>query len=150
MILGVGLDLVDVARLQKSLERFGDRLLQRIFHASEISYCGAKRSRAECLAATFAVKEAFLKALGTGLSKGIRWLDMEVVREQGSPPLLKLGGRALEILQELGGENPLVSISHEAGLAAAMVLIQKTPKGDSERWARARSGQKKEKRIKGS
>lgn len=124
MILGVGVDLVDVARLERVLNRFGDRLLQKLFLPSELSHCSRKRSRAECLAATFAVKEAFLKALGTGLGKGIKWLDMEVVREQAKAPRLRLRGRAWEILHEMGGKSLLVSISHEGGLAAAIVLIQ--------------------------
>lgn len=124
MILGVGVDLVDVARFQRVLDRFGDRFLEKLFQPSEIGHCRGKCSLAECLAGAFAVKEAFLKALGTGLGRGIGWLDMEVVREQGRPPRLKLMGRAMEILRELGGEGLLVSISHEAGLAVAMVLIQ--------------------------
>ncbi len=128
MILGVGVDLVDVGRLQASLDRFGERLLKRLFHPSEISQCAQRRNRAECLAGAFAAKEAFLKALGTGLSKGIGWLDMELLREQGKPPQLNLGGRALGIMQELGGRSSLVSISHDRGLAVAVVLIQGDPR----------------------
>jgi holo-[acyl-carrier protein] synthase len=135
MILGLGVDLVDVVRFQRVLDRFGDRLLEKLFQPSEINHCNPRRSRAECLAGGFAVKEAFLKALGTGLSRGIRWLDMEVVRKQGMPPRLSLRGRALEILEELGGESLLVSISHEAGLALATVLIQGNPKKIPERAA---------------
>lgn len=144
MILGVGVDLVDVARLQRVLDRFGDRFLEKLFRPSEISYCAQRRGRAECLAAGFAVKEAFLKALGTGLSKGVGWLDMEVVREQGKPPQLKLMGRALEILQKLGGKTLWVSISHEAGLAMAIVLIQSGLQEASDkrgRLSRVRGGQ---------
>ncbi|MEJ5377119.1 MAG: holo-ACP synthase [bacterium] len=128
MILGAGIDMVEVARLQRSLDRFGERLLGRLFHPSEISHCCQRLNQAECLAGVFATKEAFLKALGTGLAQGVSWLDMEVFREQGKPPHLRVRGRALEVVEELGGKSFLVSISHEAGLAVAMVLIQGSPR----------------------
>lgn len=124
MILGVGVDLVEAARMQRALDRFGQRLLFRLFHPSEVGYCGKQRDRAQCLAATFAAKEAFLKALRTGLARGIRWLDMEVVRGGNRAPELRVGGRARLILEEQGGHRCLVSISHQGGFSMAMVVIE--------------------------
>jgi holo-[acyl-carrier protein] synthase len=124
MILGIGVDLVEVARLGRALDRFGEKLLSRLFHGSEAAHCGNRRDRAECLAGIFAAKEAFLKALGTGLAQGVKWLDMEVIWNKDNSPHLRVGGRAREIMTGLGAGDSLVSISHDGGFALAMVLLQ--------------------------
>lgn len=124
MILAVGIDIVEVSRIKKALDRFGNKFVERLFNPTEISYCCGKILAAECLAGTFAAKEAFLKALGTGIRDGINWLDMEVVRQKGYPPNMKVSGRAREAMEKKGGSTVLLSISHDGGLAIATVLIQ--------------------------
>ena len=94
MIVGLGTDVVEIARIEASLERFGDRFLHRIFTEAEIRYCLAKRRPAESLAARFAAKEAGAKALGTGISRGISWREIEVRRLPGQAPVLRWHGRA--------------------------------------------------------
>ena len=83
MIVGSGIDLVEIARIQQSVARFGPRFLDRVFTAPEQAYCLRKRNAAESLAARFAAKEAAAKALGTGISRGVNWLEIEVIREPG-------------------------------------------------------------------
>ena len=89
MIVGSGTDLVEIARIQQSFERYGKRFLDRIFTPAEQAYCLRKRNAAESLAARFAAKEAAAKALGTGISRGVNWLEIEVVREPGGRPNLR-------------------------------------------------------------
>lgn len=124
MILGVGLDMVEVARMEESVRRFGQRLLSRLFHPQEVFYCSGKVRPAECLATTFAAKEAFLKALGTGLKGGIKWLDIQVLRTQGGPPGISVTGRAKEIMEQKGGRKIWLSLSHEGGFGLGMVVIE--------------------------
>ncbi|MGQ9858625.1 MAG: holo-ACP synthase [Thermodesulfobacteriota bacterium] len=133
MILGIGVDLVEVARMERALGRFGQRLVQRLFHPSEAGYCEGKKDRAECLSATFAAKEAFLKALGTGLALGISWLDIQVVRGANRAPELRLGGKAATILKEMGGRRCLVSISHQGGYGLAAAVIEGGPPEEPKR-----------------
>ena len=102
MIIGSGIDLIEIARIQQSMERFGKRFLDRVFTASEQAYCMRKRNAAESLAARFAAKEAAAKALGTGISQGVNWLEIEVVREPGGRPGIRFHGRAAEIAARLG------------------------------------------------
>ncbi len=124
MILGMGLDMVEVSRIQRAMDRFGRRFLQKLFSPSEIAYCSEKVLKAECLAGTFAAKEAFLKALGTGVSKGISFLEVEVVRERGAPPTISVSGRAKEAMEKKGGKEVILSITHDGGFALAAVVIQ--------------------------
>src|SRR5580704_12845513 len=86
MIVGTGIDIAEVARIRRSVERFGDRFVQRVYTPGEISYCDSKANRAERYAARFAAKEAAMKALGTGWNHGVRWRDCEVVRLPGARP----------------------------------------------------------------
>jgi len=124
MILGLGLDMVEVSRIQRAMDRFGRRFLERLFSPAEIDYCSKRVLRAECLAGTFAAKEAFLKALGTGLRRGISFLEVEVVRETGAPPTIRVSGRAKEAMERKGGREAVLSISHDGGFALAAVVIQ--------------------------
>src|ERR1700691_6434959 len=102
MIVGSGIDLVEIGRIQQSMDRYGQRFLDRIFTAAEQAYCLRRRKSAESFAARFAAKEAGAKALGTGISRGVNWLEIEVVREQGGRPKLQFHGRAAQIAAHLG------------------------------------------------
>lgn len=124
MIVGSGIDLVEIARIQQSLERFGPRFLNRVFTSAEQAYCMRKRNAAESLAARFAAKEAAAKALGTGISRGVNWLEIEVVREPGGRPNLLFHGRAAQIAAQLGVAHAALSITHTATLSMANVVLE--------------------------
>jgi len=124
MVVGVGTDLVEIARIQQSVARFGDRFLHRIFTPREIAYCQRKKNAAESLAARFAAKEAGAKALGTGISRGIGWLELEVVREPGSRPILQLTGRAAARARSLGITRVSLSLTHSRDTALAVVVME--------------------------
>lgn len=125
MIVGSGIDMVEIARIEQSLERFGERFLNRIFTPSEQAYCMRKRNAAESLAARFAAKEAAAKALGTGISRGVNWLEIEVVREPSGRPTIRLHGRAREFASRLGVAHTALSLTHTAGLSVASVVMEK-------------------------
>ena len=124
MILGVGTDLMEIARIQQSIARFGDRFLQRIFTSSEILYCRRKKNAAESFAARFAAKEAGAKALGTGISHGVTWLEVEVAREPSGKPSLKLTGRAADRARTLGVTRISLSLTHSRDTALAVVIME--------------------------
>jgi holo-[acyl-carrier protein] synthase len=124
MIVGSGIDLVEIARIEQSLERFGPRFLNRVFTPAEQAYCLRKRNAAESLAARFAAKEAGAKALGTGISRGVNWLEIEVVREPGGRPNLRFHGRAAEMAAHLGVAHAALSITHTATLSMANVILE--------------------------
>jgi holo-[acyl-carrier protein] synthase len=121
-IIGIGIDATDIPRIDQALKRFGDRFAQRVFTDAEIAYCADKHRSAPHYAARFAAKEAMMKALGTGLSRGITWRDIEVVRG-GGPPRLVLRGGALARFEQLGGATSLLTITHADTLALAQVMI---------------------------
>ncbi len=124
MIVGSGIDLVEIARIRQSMERFGARFLDRVFTAAEQAYCLRKRNAAESLAARFAAKEAAAKALGTGISHGVNWLEIEVIREPGGRPSIKFRGRAAEIAEQMGVAHVALSLTHTASLAMASVTLE--------------------------
>lgn len=124
MIVGSGIDLVEIARIQQSVERYGQRFLSRVFTPSEQAYCMRKRNAAESLAARFAAKEAGAKALGTGISHGVSWLEIEVVREPGGRPAIHFHGRAAERAARLGVAHSALSLTHTATLSLASVLLE--------------------------
>jgi holo-[acyl-carrier protein] synthase len=124
MVVGSGIDLVEIERIHASVERFGQRFLDRIFTPAEQAYCLRKRKSAESLAARFAAKEAAAKALGTGISRGINWLEIEVFREPSGRPTLQFHGRAAEIAAGLGVAHVSVSLTHGADLAMATVILE--------------------------
>jgi len=124
MIVGTGIDIAEVPRIRRSIERFGDRFLQRVYTAGEIQYCDSKANRAERYAARFAAKEAAMKALGTGWNQGVRWRDCEVVRMPGGRPSLSFHGRAAEFAAQLGVRNAALSLSHTEGQAIAQVILE--------------------------
>ncbi len=105
MIVGTGIDIAEVPRIRQSIERFGDRFLQRIFTAGEIRYCDSKANRFERYAARFAAKEAAMKALGTGWNHGVRWRDCEVTRMPGGRPTMTFHGKAARVRRKARREK---------------------------------------------
>jgi holo-[acyl-carrier protein] synthase len=124
MIVGTGIDIAEVPRIQRAIERFGDRFLHRIFTAGEMRYCDSKANRMERYAARFAAKEAAMKALGTGWNHGVRWRDCEVTRMPGGRPTIVFHGVAAEFAARLGVKNAALSISHTAEQAIAQVILE--------------------------
>jgi|SRR5271155_1162108 len=124
MIIGTGVDLAEVPRIRQSIERYGARFLNRIYTEAEISYCEEKASRFESYAARFAAKEAGMKALGTGWSRGVRWRDIEVVRRKGQRPTIQFHGEAAAIATKLGARNIALSLTHTSEQALAHVILE--------------------------
>jgi holo-[acyl-carrier protein] synthase len=122
IIIGVGLDATDIPRIAATLARYGDRFTRRVFTEEEIAYCARRRDPAVHFAGRFAAKEAAMKALGTGHSRGVLWRDIEVVR-RGGPPQLQLHGGAARRFAALGATSSLVTITHSDALALAHVLL---------------------------
>lgn len=127
MIRGVGVDVVSVPRLARLIERFGERATERLFTPEELADCGRRTAPADCLAGRFAAKEAFLKALGTGLASGLRWRDVAVRSDRAGRPRLSLMDGAAERLREVGGNRVHVSLSHDGGVAIAVAVIEGGP-----------------------
>jgi holo-[acyl-carrier protein] synthase len=125
MIVGTGIDIAEVPRMAQAIERFGQRFLTRVFTEGEIRYCDSKANRIERYAARFAAKEAGMKALGTGWSHGVRWRDIEVLRQPGGRPALAFHGRAGEFASRLGVVNVALSLTHTADEAMAQVILEK-------------------------
>ena len=125
MVLGLGTDLIETRRVQESIERYGERFLERIFTEGEIAYCMRKRKNAaESFAARFAAKEAGAKALGTGISHGVSWKEFEVKREASGRPSLHLSGRAGELARAMGVKRIQLSLTHSRDLAMAVVVAE--------------------------
>lgn len=123
MIVGIGIDVCGTERMRDILDRRGDRLIRRLFTEQEASRCRNPRRVHECFSGRFAVKEATLKALGTGLSNGIGWKDVELVSGESQPPRIVLHNRAKEIAALRGVTGSHVTISHDAGVAVAVVIL---------------------------
>jgi holo-[acyl-carrier protein] synthase len=128
MILGIGSDLCDIRRIERSLERFGERFTHRIYTEGERARSDRRAARAPSYARRFAAKEACSKALGTGLSHGVFWRDMEVVNLPSGKPTMRLSGGALERLNEMlpqGHEAVIhISMTDDPPLAQAFVVIE--------------------------
>ena len=124
MIVGSGIDLAEIGRIQRSMDRYGQRFLDRVYTAAEQAYCLRKRKAAESFAARFAAKEAGAKALGTGITHVVNWLEIEVGREPGGKPTLQFHGRAAEFAARLGARRAALSITHTAELAMASVVLE--------------------------
>jgi holo-[acyl-carrier protein] synthase len=121
-IIGTGIDATDIARIGRTIERYGDRFVQRVFTEGEVAYCRRKRDFAASFAARFAAKEAAMKALGTGHSRGVFWTGIEVVRH-GGPPQLRFHGGAAARMAALGADGSLLTLTHSQELAIAHVLL---------------------------
>jgi holo-[acyl-carrier protein] synthase len=119
--ISIGVDLVEVPRVERLIRRY-ERVEARLFTETEIDYCRRRRRRYEHIAARFAAKEAVLKALGTGLSRGMRWTDVEVLNEDCGRPYVRLGGGVAALAERLGVQQLEISLSHTSGLAFAQAL----------------------------
>ena len=124
MVLGIGTDLAEVDRIAKSIERFGDRFLNRIYTPAERAYALSKANSVERFAARFAAKEAGMKAIGTGWRRGVTWQDFEVANEPSGRPTLRLSGVALKVASELGTRRISLSLTHTAATAMAIVILE--------------------------
>ena len=124
MILGLGIDLIEVARIESSFERFGDRFVNRILLPNEITYCLAYKKPGPFLAARFAAKEAISKAFGTGIGAQLGWQDMEVGKKPSGEPFVILHGAGEKLLQARGARHVLLSLSHTQGHAAAVAVLE--------------------------
>jgi holo-[acyl-carrier protein] synthase len=124
VIVGLGIDISEVSRIRETIERRGEAFLKRVFTAAEIAYCRTHRDPYERFAARFAAKEAAMKALGTGWTHGVRWVDLEVVRRPGGRPSLEVHGAAGKIAKKLGVTNIALTITHSANIALAQVIFE--------------------------
>lgn len=125
MILGIGTDIVEVARIQASFEKFGESFLHRILRPGEIAYCLAYKNPAPCLAVRFAAKEAIAKAFGTGLGAQLGWLDMEIARKETGEPFVVLHGQGKKLFVERGAKHLFISLSHTEHYATATAVLEK-------------------------
>lgn len=124
MIAGIGVDLCEVERMEAAIARHGERLLARLYTPAERRYCESKPNRMERFAGRFAAKEAAMKAIGTGWSRGVGWRDFEVTRVMGGRPVIVFHGAARRIADEMGVTRALVSITHVRSMALAQVLLE--------------------------
>lgn len=128
-VKGLGVDLVEIRRMRRAVERWKDRFLRRVFTQAELDYCFKRRDPIPHLAARFAAKEACLKALGTGLRMGVGWRELEVRRESGQPPTLVLSGRSRAIGLAKGATQVLLSLTHDGDYAFAQIVLMGAPSG---------------------
>ena len=124
MIVGTGVDLAEVPRIRASIERFGQKFIERIFTPTEIAYVERKANRFERYAARFAAKEAGMKAIGTGWKQGVRWQDFEVTNLPSGKPTLRLHGVAAEVAHRLQVRSVSLSLTHTAALGMAHVILE--------------------------
>ncbi len=123
-ILSLGMDLAQIARFEAAYARHGERLLERVFTDGERAYCDKRKSRLTNYTGRFAVKEAVMKVLGTGWARGVAWRDIEVVRASGEAPKCVLHGVAARIAREQGIARIHITITHDAGIAAAVAVAE--------------------------
>ena len=124
MIVGLGVDLAEVDRIRRSVQRYGDRFLDRVYTQAERHYSLGKANFAERLAARFAAKEAGMKAIGTGWQMGVTWRDFEVINEPSGRPTLRLNGAAKQIAEDMQGSRVTLSLTHTANVAFAVVILE--------------------------
>ena len=125
MVAGLGTDLIEIARIEESIARFGERFLTRVYTPGEIAFCQRKKNAAESFAARFAAKEAAAKALGTGISRGVGWQEIEVVRQQGERPEIVFHGRAAVRVKAMGVQHATLSLTHGRDMAMAVVILER-------------------------
>jgi holo-[acyl-carrier protein] synthase len=125
VILGTGIDIIEVSRIRDSLERFGDRFLRRILRPEEIAYCLSHKNPAPHIAARFAAKEAVSKAFGTGIGSELGWLDVEIVRHPSGEPAVLLHGAGARLLAEKGAARVHITLSHTQQYAAVSAILEK-------------------------
>ena len=128
MIHGIGIDLIETDRIKNQLKKNGERFYEKVFTNKEIEYCtqGANLSvRAQRFAGRFAAKEAFFKAVGTGLRSGLRWVDVEIVNDELGRPMIILKNKAFQIIEFETISNIQLSITHDRQSAVAIVILEK-------------------------
>ena len=124
MIVGIGIDLIGISRVRRTLDRFGERFLRRVYTEGERAYCFRKADPCPSLAARFAAKEAAMKALGTGVSRGVYFRNVEVTRAPGEPPRVVFYGKAKKRAESLGATGAVLSVTHDGDVAAAVVVLE--------------------------
>jgi len=124
MILGIGIDIIEVDRIQASYDKFGERFLNRILHPNEINYCLSHRVPGPFLAARFAAKEAISKAFGTGIGAQLSWHDMEVGRRESGEPFVIFHHKGVALLKARNARSTLISLSHTQAHAAAVAILE--------------------------
>jgi len=124
VIVGLGLDIAEIDRIEAAITRHGAPFLERVFTPGEVAYCERYRNKFERYAARFAAKEAAMKALGTGWRRGVRWRDIEVTREPSGKPTLRLEGIAKQVAEALGVKNISLTITHSGNWALAEVIFE--------------------------
>lgn len=124
MIVGNGIDLCEVGRIEAAIRRFGERFIRRIFTPGEIAYVERKKNRFERYAARFAAKEAGMKAIGTGWRRGVRWVDFEVVNERSGRPTMVFHGKAKEFAEGMGVRNVALSLTHTGIQGMAFLILE--------------------------
>jgi holo-[acyl-carrier protein] synthase len=127
MIFGIGIDTIEVSRIEQTIANYGDQFLSRIFTHDEIAYCNFRRFHAEHFAARFAAKEAFAKAIGTGIRRGFIWKEVEVQNENSGKPVIVLHGSMIEKTGKIVASEYQIqlSLSHTKNVAEAIVIIEK-------------------------
>ena len=123
MVIGLGIDIVEVRRIRSALKN-AEAMVQRVFTAEEIRYCSARKNKFQHFAGRFAAKEAALKALGTGWQRGIRWKDVEVTARENGKPEIAFYGKAQQFFNESGAQRGLLSITHAQEYALAVVVLE--------------------------
>ncbi len=129
MIVGIGIDVVQVSRIERAINRFGQGFLNRVFSPSEIAWCKRRRDPYPCLAARFSAKEAFVKALGTGFVGGISFRHIWVDQLESGAPILTISQKARQLTEDIGRVRIHVSLTHEKEMAAAVVVIEREAAG---------------------
>jgi holo-[acyl-carrier protein] synthase len=124
MILGIGIDIIEVARVKASHERFGERFLKRVLLTNEIAYCLSHKNPAPFIAARFAAKEAISKAFGTGIGAQLGWRDMEIRRKKSGEPFVILHGKGKKLFAARCAKQLRISLSHAANYAAATAVLE--------------------------
>lgn len=124
MILGTGIDIIEVERIRTSFEKFGERFVNRILHPAEIAYCLSHKNPAPFIAARFAAKEAISKAFGTGIGAALGWHDMEVCRKESGEPYVVLHGKGKELLEKRNARVVHISLSHTQNYAAVVAILE--------------------------
>lgn len=124
MIKGIGIDIIDISRIEKGITEHGRRLIERIFSSTEIAYCEAKACRSRHYAVRFAAKEALFKALGTGLGQGLSWQDVEIANDEQGQPSIRLSRKARDLADHMGIATTHLSLSHDRHNAVAVVMLE--------------------------
>ena len=124
LIVGLGVDIAEVERVKAAIERHGQTFLRRVYTPKEVEYCERFKNKFERYAGRFAAKEATMKALGTGWARGVRWVDVEVVREKGGRPTIVLAGEAAKVAERLSVKYIVLSITHTGTQALAQVIFE--------------------------